>query len=72
MITASTKVLFIEAKGKWITTDNGAMGNFCKMLRFLQQASPQIFNNLIIISDKRWKIGTTNLYTIPISEIHQL
>ncbi|MDZ7968746.1 MAG: hypothetical protein RM368_27975 [Nostoc sp. DedSLP03] len=72
MVETSNLTVFYEVKGRWILADKEALSNFCKLLRIFQRTLPGRFQELRIISDKRWKIGTANIYTIPFAEIKEL
>lgn len=66
VVYAPNKVCYVEAKGKWLLYDNGEMGSFCKMLRFLGQEKPEILNSLSIVSDSKWCITGSKIYTQPL------
>lgn len=66
VVSTSDRTYFIEVKGQWILHDKGQLNDFCKLLRIIQLFQPEIFNNLSIISDASWKLGTSSLHTIDI------
>lgn len=51
----------IEVKGTWILNNGEALSNFVKTLRLLSLFNPIDFNDLIIISNKKFSLGRTKI-----------
>lgn len=69
---ASIEPILIEAKGAWLKFDTGAENDFCKILRLLSLQRPDLFKRLLVVSDKRWKLGSTKIMTLPIKELARI
>lgn len=62
----------IEAKGEWILKDRLYSSQFVYMLALLKKLKPELFNTLIIVSEKKWRIPATKIETLEIGKIQEI
>lgn len=62
----------IECKGQWIQYHGEALANFLKLLRLFSLMRPFDFKRLLIVSDKRFKLGKTGIQVHDFSDLQEL
>ena len=62
----------IECKGNWITRNQEALSNFLKLLRLFKMFYPIDFSRLIVVSDKKFKLGLSKVPVYSFDELPEL
>lgn len=62
----------VECKGEWIKHNGEALANFLKLLRFFQMFYPFDFERLIIVSNKKFRLGNAKIMVYDFDDLPEL